>query len=223
MNLIKTYINIVVIFKKATVLLYLQLLTLLSAGPVGNLATRTAPPHNSTAYSKTGWLFYMLQSIFCIPMVALFFYPVLLILYVIARRIWASSALPENPHRMSDMSLVILMLLMFDIFLVHFEVLESFRMQNCFPFIDPFKFFFILARSIRSTIRYVVKKILAPFKRASLGFAHYIKLVLGVFRKYGTIVWEKISTAVTNIALAIYNVIKTTLVTLWKAVVVASV
>ena len=223
MNLIKTYINIIVIFKKSTVLLYLQLLTLLSAGPVGNLATRTAPPHNSTAYRKTGWLFYMLQSIFCIPMVALWLWPILLMLYVIAQRIWSSSALPENPHRMSDMSLVLLGLLLADIFTVHIEVLDSFRHQNCFPFIDPFKFFFIVGRFIRSTIRYVVKKILAPFKRVSLGLAHYIKIGLGFIKEYGTIIWDKISSAVTNVALAIYKVIKTTLVTLWKAVVVASV
>ena len=87
MNLIKTYINIIVIFKKSTFLLYLQLLKLLSAGPVGNLTTRTAPPHYSSAYRKTGSLFYMLQSIFCIPMVALWFWPILLMLYVIAQRI----------------------------------------------------------------------------------------------------------------------------------------
>jgi hypothetical protein len=72
-------------------------------------------------------------------------------------------------------------------------------------------------------ISYVVQKIHAPFRRARYGMAHYIKIALNFLRKYGTIVWEKISTAVTNIALAIYNLIKTTLVTLWKAVVVASV
>ena len=122
---------------------------------------------------------------------------------------------------MSDMSFVLLGFLLADIFMVHIEVLDSFRHQNCFPFIDPFNFFFIVGRFIKSTIKYVVKKILAPFKRASYGIAHYIKIGLGFVRKYGTIVWDKISTAVTNIALAIYNVIKTTLVTLWKAVVVA--
>lgn len=53
--------------------------------------------------------------------------------------------------------------------------------------------------------------------------AHYIKIGLGFIRKYGTIIWDKISGAVTNIALAVYRVIKTTLVTLWKAVIVASV
>jgi hypothetical protein len=154
-------------------------------------------------------------------MVALWLWPILLMLYVIASRIWFSSVLPQDPHRMSDMSFVLLGFLLADIFMVHIEVLDSFRHQNCFPFIDPFNFFFIVARFIKSTIKYVVKKILAPFKRASYGMAHYIKIGLGFVRKYGTIVWDKISTAVTNIALAIYNVIKTTLVTLWKAVVVA--
>ena len=223
MYLLKTYIDFIVIFKKATVLFYLQLLTLLSAGPVGNLAARTAPPPGSVAYRKFGWFFYMLQSIFLIPMIALWFWPPLLMLYAIARRVWMASALSTNPHRMSDMSLVLLALLLGDIFIMHFEVLDTFRGQQCFPFIDPFKFFRIVYRSIIDGGRYVINSIMAPFRRASHGIAHYIKIRSAFFRKYGGIIWDKISKAVTNVALAVYRVIKTTLVTLWKAVIVASV
>ena len=117
--LLKTYIDLTVIFKKLTVLLYLELLTLLSAGPVGNLATRTPPPANSTAYRRVGWVFYLLQSIFFIPMIALWLWPPLVMLYVVARRIWASSALPTNPHEMSDMAIVLLGFLLADIFFGH--------------------------------------------------------------------------------------------------------
>ena len=102
-------------------------------------------------------------------------------------------------------------------------MLNSFVGQNCFPFINPFYIFTLIWRSIVTGIRYVIKYIVAPFKRASFGMAHYVKLALGFFRKHGEIVWEKISKAVTNIALAIYSFIKTILIALWKGVILASV
>ena len=127
MHLIKSYIHLTLLFKKLTILFYFNMLTLLSAGPVGNLVTRT-PPNAAVGYQRFGWLFYMLQSIFLVPMVLLWFWPIIFTIYVIVHRVWLGiNATSLNPHRASDFSILLLAAFMFDMQWVYVEVLESFR------------------------------------------------------------------------------------------------
>jgi hypothetical protein len=223
MHLLKFYIQSTLVFKKVSVLLYVNILTLLSAGPVGNIYTRTPPNWNAVAYPRFGWFFYMLQSLFFIPMTILWLYPALVMIYLIVYRVWFGSHVltgsVHDPHRMSDISFVLLGVIMWDTQFIHIEVSENFSRSGCFPFINPFVFFRIMKQAIINAIAYI----LSPFKLASKGALHYIRIVLGFIRKNASKVWDKISRTITSVASAIYLVIKKTLETLWKAVVLASV
>jgi hypothetical protein len=81
--LIKTYVDLISIFKNITICLFLNIIVLLSAGPVGNLISRQAPPANSASYKYFDWIFYMFQTLLFIPMLSLWFWPILTIIYVL--------------------------------------------------------------------------------------------------------------------------------------------
>jgi hypothetical protein len=130
----------------------------------------------------------MLQSLLFFPGVALYFSPLLITLIALLRRLYLAFYWPEsnaNLHALSDFIFVLIGLIAIDFQWTYLKVTDNQFLRGMFPFIDPFRFFRIAYEGTCSAIRYckakvvwLIKKLVAPFMRASLGALHYIKLVI---------------------------------------------
>jgi hypothetical protein len=124
-SLVKAYVYIEDMIKKVTIYLMLKFFTLISAGPVGNLITRTVPRQDSEY--RLSIILYLIQFILSPLLLALLFHPILLFVSLLLARLYQCFWLlaPPSPYQPSDLIFIPLAVATIDISFCYYNEAQS--------------------------------------------------------------------------------------------------
>lgn len=202
-HLLKAYIYVTNIFKRMFLQLFISVLTVISAGPVGNIRTLFPPPPGRE-YRYSMFL-YFLQTLLLIPLLIVFFHPLLIsVTLIILRLIDTFQGVEQGPHTPSFIIYIVMVIIALDFHLAYWGIVST-GFEMCFAYVNPFKFPVFVFMKVKELLRLLYNTIAGPLMRGGKGAAHYIKLFASKTTDVFAVLADKLSKGVTHVAFIVYN------------------
>lgn len=154
-----------------------------------------------------------------------FFLPAFWSIYKLVLRVWYNNRFSytndeSSPSTWSDFVFIAIVGMMAaDLQHSFIDTFEDTR--HCFPFVKPFKFFWIMVSWVAAVLRFIknqAMKLVKPLMSAGKGASYYIKMAMDHTLKLLNKVYSAISEVVKKFSMALYTIIKGTLKAVWASV-----